>query len=29
MKAEMKKLGFTSMQEYMEYLDFKKLKQRL
>ena len=29
MKAEMQKLGFTSMQEYMEYLEFKKLKQRL
>lgn len=29
MKADMQKLGFTSMQEYMEYLEFKKLKQRL
>ena len=29
MKADMQKLGFTSMKEYMEYLEFKKLKQRL
>lgn len=29
MKADMQKLGFTSMQEYMEYLKFKRLKQRL
>lgn len=29
MKADMQKLGFTSIQEYMEYLEFKKLKQRL